>query len=86
MAERMQLNEQDLESVVGGAFHYNSYENPDGSEYMTCRVDGASTYYCTENAKNKISAYIILQRPTSLQQVIDYAITKGYFTEMNQSS
>jgi len=75
MANRMELNEQDLDLVVGGAFHYNTAE--DGS--MTCRVDNGGTYHCTSNAKNKISVYVVQHKGCSLQDVINYALQNGYF-------
>lgn len=79
MAERIQLNENELEDVVGGAFIYNTYTNDDGSSYMTCRVEGDSTYYCTADAKDKISVFILTERPTSLQQIVNYAKDNGLF-------
>lgn len=75
MANRMELNDLDLDNVVGGAFNYNTAA--DGS--MTCRVDGADTYHCTENAKNKISTYVLTHKGCSLQDVINYALANGYF-------
>lgn len=75
MENRYELNEDDLDQVIGGAFNY--YTNPDDTMY--CVVDGAGTYNCTENAKDKISAYIVTHRGCTLQEVIDYALNKGYF-------
>ena len=75
MANRMELNDQDLDQVVGGAFHYNS--SSDGS--MTCRVDGAGTYHCTENAKDKLSVYFLKNKKATLQDAINYALQNGYF-------
>lgn len=78
MSNRIELNEQDLNDVVGGAFHYNT--KPDGS--MTCRVDHVNkTFNCTENAKNKISIYIMNHDDCTLQDIIDFAIQNGYFWE-----
>lgn len=75
MANRMELNDQELENVVGGAFHYNT--QADGS--MTCRVDGAGTYHCTDNAKQKLSKYFLQNPDASLQDAINYALQNGYF-------
>lgn len=78
MADRMELNEKDLEQVIGGAFHYNT--KPDGS--MTCRVDNApppGTYNCTENAKRKISLYFMNNPDATLNDAINYALQNGYF-------
>ena len=75
MSKRVELKGEALENVVGGAFHYN-YES-DGS--MTCRVDGADTYNCTSNAKDKISVYIVQHKGCTLDDVINYALSNGYF-------
>jgi len=75
MANHEELNEQELDLVIGGAFHYNTA--PDGT--MTCRVDNAGTYHCTENAKNKLSIYVVQHKGCTLQDVIDYALQNGYF-------
>ena len=75
MANRVELNDLELENVVGGAFHYNTQS--DGS--MTCRVDGAGTYKCTDNAKQKISKYFVQNPNASLQDAINYALQNGYF-------
>ena len=79
---RIELNDEQMENVVGGAFHYNTHKNADGSEYMTCRVDGAGTYYCTENAKRKISLYIMNNESCTLNDIINYALANGYFKNM----
>ena len=74
MAERFQLNEQDLEMGIGGAFNY--WEDENGN--MQCSIDNAGEYHAKDNAKDKISKYIITQKPTSLQQVVDWAVSEGY--------
>lgn len=79
---RVELNDMEMENVVGGAFHYNTHTSADGDEYMTCRVDGAGTYYCTENAKRKISIYIVSNPNCTLNDVINYALSNGYFRNM----
>lgn len=75
MANHLELNEQDLELVIGGAFTYNT--EADGT--MTCRVDHVGTFYCTDNAKDKISAYILTHKNATLQDVVDYALENKYF-------
>lgn len=74
MAREM-LSEENLEQVVGGAFHYNT--QPDGT--MTCRVDGDKTYNCSSSAKNKISVYIVQHPDCSLSDIINYAKTNNLF-------
>lgn len=75
MSDRIELNEQALESVVGGAFRYST--KPDGS--MVCKVDGAGTYNCTATAKNKISVYILQHDNCTLDDIINYATSNGLF-------
>lgn len=75
MADHKELNEQELELVIGGAFHYNTL--PDGS--MTCRVDGAGTYHCTDNAKQKMSVYFLQNPDCTLEEAINYALENHYF-------
>ena len=75
MENRVELNEQELDLVVGGQFHYNTHS--DGS--MTCRVDDIDTYHCTENAKRKISLYFMHNPSASAQDAVNYALANGYF-------
>ena len=75
MTNRVELNEMELDQVVGGAFHYNEDDNGG----YTCRVDGKKTYHCTSNAKNKISAFIVTHHGCTLDDVINYAKQNGYF-------
>lgn len=79
MTDRVQLNEQDLDAVVGGAFIYRTHKNDDGSEYMTCEVEGDSTYFCSENAKRKISLFIVENNPGTLEEIVNYAKSNGLF-------
>ena len=46
MAKRVQLNEEQVEKVVGGAFNF--YTNKKGQQ--RCVVDDVGTYYVTPNA------------------------------------
>lgn len=75
MEKRVELNEMDLENVVGGSFNY--HYNEDGSMY--CQVDGAGTYDCSSDAKDKISVYILTHKGCTLDDVIDYAFSNGLF-------
>lgn len=75
MANRVELKEEFLDDIVGGAFHYNTMS--DGS--MTCRVDGAGLFHCSENAKRKISLYIMNNEDCTLNDVVNYALSNGYF-------
>ena len=79
MSKRVELKIDEMEMVVGGKFTYNTYENEDGSEYMTCRVDDIGTFYCTDNAKQKISVFFLNNPDASAQDAVDYALKKKYF-------
>ena len=78
---RIELNEENLDGVVGGAFYYNTYEREDGTEYMTCRVDGKGTFYCTENAKKKLVTYAMKKglATVTVDDLVNYALQNGYF-------
>lgn len=75
MADHIKLTDQDLEQVIGGAFHYNT--RPDGTMY--CRVDGAGTYNCTDNAKQKISTFFVQNPEATLEEAIKFALDNHYF-------
>ena len=75
MANRVELNGADLENIVGGSFNYHYKE--DGSMY--CQVDGAGTYDCTSDAKDKISVYILTHSGCNLDDVVNYALDNGLF-------
>ena len=77
MAERYELNEQDLELVMGGAFRFKEDENGN----MLCKVDNIGMYHATDNAKRKIAEYIATQEPETPQQVVDWAISQNYLWE-----
>lgn len=79
MANRVELKETELESVVGGRFIYNTYKNADGSEYMKCNVTDCGTYFCSDNAKRKISLYFMDHPEASAQDGVDYALDIGVF-------
>lgn len=49
---RVELNEKDIEDVVGGA--YNFYYDQDGAK--RCDVDGFGDYKCTADARDKLTA------------------------------
>ena len=75
MADRVELNAENLESIVGGAFNY--YYNDDGT--MTCHVDNVGTYNCSSSAKDMISVYILQHDTCTLDEVVNYAVSQGLF-------
>lgn len=79
MSKRVELKLDEMEMVVGGRFTYNTHQNEDGSEYMTCRVDDIGTFYCKDNAKQKISVFFLNNPDATAQDGVDYALQKGYF-------
>lgn len=72
---RVELNEQELEGVVGGAFHY--YQK---NGYNVCRVDDVGVYYASADAFGKIAAYAADTSKTA-QQVVNWAVSNGYLSK-----
>lgn len=72
---RIQLNDMDLENVIGGAFHYVERK---GQTF--CVVDGIGTFFAKPDAFQKIAAYASDTSLTS-QQVVDWAISNGYLSK-----
>jgi len=75
MSNRIELDEERLDEVVGGAFNY--YTTKKGTR--KCQVDGVGTYYCTADAFGAVAAHA---SDTSLtaQQVVSWALSHGYFS------
>ena len=71
---RVELNEQEWENVVGGAFNfrYNSK-----GKYI-CDVDGIGVFYALESAKRQICVYDIQNPGLSDQEKVDWALAQGY--------
>ena len=76
MEERKNLNEQDLEDVVGGAFKYK--EDDEGN--CRCKVDNIGIYNCVPNAKGRIMKYMAqYEFKKSAQEIVDWALSQGIF-------
>ena len=71
---RIELNEQELESVIGGAFHYFQKNG-----YNLCYVDGIGTFFASANAFTQIAAHASDTSLTS-QQIVDWAVEQGYLS------
>ena len=73
MAERIELNGQDLEAIAGGAFNfrYNSK-----GRYI-CDVDGIGVFYADETAKRKINIHDIQNPGMSEQDLVNWAKSEG---------
>ena len=76
MADRIQLNEQDLNDVVGGEFHYQY--NRKGQ--FICKVDSMGVYYAAENAREKIHAYDVAHPELNEQELTKWALGAGYLS------
>ncbi len=72
---RIELDEERLDEVVGGAFNY--YTTKKGTR--KCAVDGVGTYYVSADAFGAVAAYA---SDTSLtaEQIVNWAIANGYFS------
>ena len=70
MKNRVQLNDQELENVVGGVFNFYTK----GSESL-CYVEGSGTFLCSPDA----SAWIVQQMTSgaSTEDVVAKAIESG---------
>ena len=75
MVERIQLNEKDVDEVVGGAFWY--WTEPDGSYH--CKVDGIGVYNASTSAKRQISLYYLEDRSRTAEDLVNYALSNGLF-------
>lgn len=72
---RVELDEERLDEVVGGAFNY--YTNKAGQR--RCKVDDIGTYYVTADAFGAVAAYASDLSLTA-QQITDWALANGYFS------
>ncbi|MBR4235952.1 MAG: hypothetical protein IKR85_07810 [Clostridia bacterium] len=75
---RVELNEQDMEEVVGGAFHW-SYDSQGAKK---CHVDGVGDFSVTTTAKDR---YIALKLEHKLDgwtgaDYVNVLVEEGYFT------
>ena len=75
MANRIELDEERLDEVVGGAFNY--YTNSKGQR--RCYVDNIGTFYVTADAFGAVAAHASDVTLTA-QQVVDWAVSNGYFS------
>lgn len=78
---RIELNEQNLEDVVGGAFNW--FYDKEGS--YRCRVDGVGEFTVTATAKDRYHA-LKLEHKLDGWKGADYAavlVQEGVFTPAN---
>jgi len=72
---REELNEERLNEVVGGAFHYIQRNGQ-----TICIVDGVGNYYASSTAFAQISAHCS-DMTLSAQEVVDWAVANGYLSK-----
>ena len=72
---RIELDEERLDEVVGGAFNY--YTNKTGQK--KCVVDNVGTYYVSATGFENVVAYASDVTLTA-QQIVDWALANGYFS------
>lgn len=73
MAERLELNDIELEKVVGGKFTY--YEDDDGQ--YKCNVDNVGVFKATYNAKRTITQLYLNNKDKSPAELVEMAIAAG---------
>ena len=78
MTERIELNELEMEDVVGGMFHYQY--NSKGDYF--CMVDGLGVYGAAENAKRKINLYNAENPGASDEELVNWAKANGYLWDI----
>lgn len=73
---RIELNEERLDEVVGGAFHY--YTNSSGQ--FRCYVDDVGSFYAKSDAFGATASYAADTTKTA-QEVVDWAVANGYLSK-----
>lgn len=75
---RMELNEENLANVVGGAFNW--YSEDDGSSY--CKVDGVGTYKVTPSAQSRWMMLMLQHKLDgwTAADFVDVLVSEGYFS------
>ena len=73
---RMEIDEERMDEVVGGAFNY--YTNSKGQR--RCYVDDIGTYYVSADAFGAVAAYSS-DVTKSAADVVAWAVANGYFSD-----
>jgi len=76
---RIELNEQNLEDVVGGAFNF--YYDPNNNGARSCYVDNVGNFTCTAEARDRLTALKLEHKKDhwSAQQYVNVLVNEGYF-------
>ena len=74
---RVELNEENVENVVGGAFNF--YYDAQGVK--SCFVDGVGDFSCTVEATDRLSALKLQHKRDrwTAQQYVDVLVDEGLF-------
>lgn len=74
---RIELNEQNLEDVVGGAFNF-SYTDQGA---QSCYVDGVGEFHCNSQARDRLTALKLQHKKDrwSAQQYVDVLLAEHLF-------
>ncbi len=72
MKNRVQLTDQDLDNVVGGAFNFYTKDTEN-----RCYIDGMGTYLCSPEASAWVVKQITSGVPTA--DVLAQAVENGLF-------
>ena len=75
--DRIQLSEEDIENVVGGAFNF--FYNDQGA--YACYVDGVGRFECNSQARDRLTALKLQHKKDrwTAQQYVDVLIAEGVF-------
>ncbi len=60
---RVELNEQNLEDVIGGAYHFYY----DEAGVKCCKVDGIGIFKCTAEAQDKLYYFKLMHKGEGLK-------------------
>lgn len=77
MAKRIELNAEEMDQVVGGAFNY--FEDSDGA--YKCLVDDVGLYYAKYSAKRQITILYLNNKDKSPAELVQMAIDAGELSE-----
>lgn len=77
MTDRVELNELDVEDIVGGS--YNFYYDAQGAR--RCDVDNVGDFACDAEARDRLTALKLLHRGQgwTAQMYVDQLINEGHF-------
>lgn len=77
--DRIELNEQELDDIVGGSFNWY---NERGTTLKRCRVTGVGTFYVTSTAKARYNVLMLEHKGEGWteQDVANKLLAEGEFS------